>query len=77
MQLQNVAAVMVTAQLPPFAQPGQAIDVTVSSIGNAKSLRGGTLVTTPLKGVDGQIYALAQGNLVSAAPARRPAAPRC
>ncbi len=63
MQLKNVAAVMVTAELPPFAQAGQAIDVTVSSIGNAKSLRGGTLVMTPLKGVDGQIYAMAQGNL--------------
>ncbi|MCW5655634.1 MAG: flagellar basal body P-ring protein FlgI [Hydrogenophaga sp.] len=64
MQLKNVAAVMVTAQLPAFAQPGQAIDVTVSSIGNAKSLRGGTLITTPLRGADGEIYALAQGNLL-------------
>jgi flagellar P-ring protein FlgI len=64
MQLRNVAAVLVTAQLPPFAQPGQAIDVNVSSIGNAKSLRGGTLIAAPLKGADGQIYALAQGNLV-------------
>lgn len=64
LQLKNVAAVMVTAQLPAFAQPGQHIDVTVSSIGNAKSLRGGTLVATPLKGADGQIYALAQGNLL-------------
>lgn len=64
MQLRNVAAVMVTAQLPAFAQPGQAIDVTVSSMGNAKSLRGGTLIATPLKGADGQVYALAQGNLV-------------
>jgi flagellar P-ring protein precursor FlgI len=64
MQLKNVAAVMVTAQLPPFAQPGQTIDINVSSIGNAKSLRGGTLITTPLKGADGQIYALAQGNLI-------------
>jgi len=63
-QLKNVAAVMVTAQLPPFAQPGQQIDVTVSSLGNAKSLRGGTLIATPLKGADGQIYALAQGNVV-------------
>jgi flagellar P-ring protein precursor FlgI len=60
----NVAAVMVTAQLPPFAQPGQQIDVTVASLGNSKSLRGGTLITTPLKGADGQIYALAQGNLI-------------
>ena len=64
MQLKNVAAVMVTAQLPAFAQPGQQVDVTVSSLGNAKSLRGGTLIATPLKGADGQIYALAQGNLV-------------
>ncbi len=64
MQLKNVAAVMVTAQLPPFAQPGQLVDVTVSSMGNAKSLRGGTLIATPLKGADGQIYALAQGNLI-------------
>lgn len=63
-QLKNVAAVLVTAELPPFAQPGQAIDVTVSSIGNAKSLRGGTLITTPLRGADGEIYALAQGNLL-------------
>lgn len=64
MQLKNVAAVMVTAQLPPFAQPGQTIDINVSSLGNAKSLRGGTLIATPLKGADGQIYALAQGNLI-------------
>ena len=64
MQLKNVAAVMVTAQLPAFAQPGQAIDVNVSSLGNAKSLRGGLLIATPLKGADGQIYALAQGNLI-------------
>ena len=63
MQLKNVAAVMITADLPPFAQSGQAIDITVSSIGNAKSLRGGTLVMTPLKGADGQVYAMAQGNL--------------
>ncbi|WP_101047109.1 flagellar basal body P-ring protein FlgI [Macromonas nakdongensis] len=63
-QPKNVAAVLVTAQLPAFARPGQAIDVTVSSAGNAKSLRGGTLITTPLRGVDGQIYALAQGNLL-------------
>ncbi|WP_019576284.1 flagellar basal body P-ring protein FlgI [Curvibacter lanceolatus] len=64
LQLKNVAAVIVTAQLPAFAQPGQTIDINVSSIGNAKSLKGGTLVTTPLRGVDGEIYALAQGNLV-------------
>jgi flagellar P-ring protein precursor FlgI len=63
MQLKNVAAVMVTADLPPFAQPGQSIDITVSSIGNAKSLRGGTLVMTPLKGADAKVYAMAQGNL--------------
>lgn len=63
-QLNNVAAVTVSASLPPFAKPGQAIDVTVSSIGNAKSLRGGSLLMTPLKGADGAIYAVAQGNLV-------------
>jgi flagellar P-ring protein precursor FlgI len=64
LQLKNVAAVMITANLPPFARIGQPIDVTVSSMGNAKSLRGGTLVMTPLKGADGQIYAQAQGNLM-------------
>lgn len=64
LQLKNVAAVMVTATLPPFARPGQTLDITVSSMGNAKSLKGGTLVMTPLKGADGQIYALAQGNMV-------------
>ena len=64
MQLKNVAAVMVTATLPAFTRPGQAIDVVVSSMGNAKSLRGGTLLMTPLKGPDGQVYALAQGNLL-------------
>ncbi|KIG02794.1 flagellar basal body P-ring protein FlgI [Caballeronia concitans] len=64
MQLKNVAAVMVTATLPPFSRPGEAIDVTVSSLGNAKSLRGGTLLMSPLKGADGQVYAMAQGNLV-------------
>lgn len=63
-QLKNVAAVMVTATLPPFAKPGKTIDVTVSSMGNAKSLRGGSLVMTPLKGADGSVYAMAQGNLV-------------
>ncbi len=60
----NVAAVMVHATLPPFLKRGQTIDVTVSSIGNAKSLRGGTLLMTPLKGIDGQVYAIAQGSLV-------------
>ncbi|MDD5241553.1 MAG: flagellar basal body P-ring protein FlgI [Sulfuricella sp.] len=64
LQLKNVAAVTVTASLPPFAKPGQTLDVTVSSIGNAKSLRGGTLVMTPLKGADGQVYGMAQGNLM-------------
>ena len=64
LQLKNVAAVMVTATLPPFARPGQTIDVTASSLGNAKSLRGGTLLMTPLKGVDGQVYAMAQGNML-------------
>lgn len=64
LQLKNVAAVMVTSSLPAFAQPGQTLDVTVSSMGNAKSLRGGTLLMTPLKGADGQIYAMSQGNLV-------------
>jgi flagellar P-ring protein precursor FlgI len=63
-QLKNVAAVMVTALLPPFALPGQTIDVNVSSVGNAKSLRGGTLIATPLKGADGEVYAMAQGNLI-------------
>jgi flagellar P-ring protein FlgI len=63
-QLRNVAAVTVQASLPPFSKPGQTIDITVSSIGNAQSLRGGSLLMTPLRGADGQIYALAQGNLV-------------
>jgi len=62
-QLKNVAAVTVSAVLPPFAKPGQLIDVTVSTIGNAKSLFGGTLLMAPLKGADGQVYAIAQGNL--------------
>ncbi|SPC05082.1 flagellar basal body P-ring protein [Cupriavidus oxalaticus] len=64
MQLKNVAAVMVTATLPAFAQPGSQLDVVVSSMGNAKSLRGGTLLMTPLKGADGQVYAIAQGNML-------------
>lgn len=70
LQLKNVAAVMVTSALPAFARTGQQIDVTVSSMGNAKSLRGGTLLMTPLKGADGNVYAVAQGNvLVSGAGA--------
>ena len=64
LQLRNVAAVMVTATIPAFAKPGQHIDVTVSSMGNAKSLRGGTLLMTPLKGTDNQVYAMAQGNVL-------------
>lgn len=64
LQLKNVAAVMVTTSLPPFSQPGQTLDITVSSMGNAKSLRGGTLLMTPLKGADNQIYAMAQGNVL-------------
>lgn len=63
-QLKNVAAVAVHAELPPFSKPGQQLDVTVSSISNAKSLRGGALLLTPLKGIDGKVYAVAQGNLV-------------
>ena len=64
LQLKNVAAVTVHAELPPFAKPGQTIDITVASIGNAKSLRGGSLLMAPLRGADGQVYAIAQGNLV-------------
>jgi flagellar P-ring protein precursor FlgI len=64
LQLKNVAAVMVTTSLPAFAQPGQTLDITVSSIGNAKSLRGGTLLMTPLQGADGQVYGMAQGNVL-------------
>lgn len=63
-QLKNVAAVAIHAELPAFARPGQSIDVTVSSISNAVSLRGGALLMAPLKGADGQVYAIAQGNLV-------------
>jgi flagellar P-ring protein precursor FlgI len=63
-QLKNVAAVTVHAELPPFSKPGQKIDVTVSSIGNATSLRGGSLLMTPLRGIDGEVYAIAQGNMV-------------
>ncbi len=63
-QLKNVAAVSVTADMPAFVKPGQTIDVTVNSIANAKSLRGGSLLLTPLHGLDGQVYAIAQGNLL-------------
>lgn len=63
-QLKNVAAVAIHADLPAFSKAGQTIDVTVSSIGNSKSLRGGSLLITPLKGIDGNVYAIAQGNLV-------------
>jgi len=64
MQLKNVAAVTIHAELPSFAKPGQKIDITVASIGNAKSLRGGSLLMAPMRGADGEVYALAQGNLV-------------
>jgi flagellar P-ring protein precursor FlgI len=64
LQTRNTAAVMITADLPPFAKPGQLIDITVSSIANATSLRGGTLLLTPLRGIDNGVYAVAQGNLV-------------
>ncbi len=63
-QLKNIAAVSVHAELPPFVKTGQTIDVTISSIGNARSLRGGSLLVTPLRGLDGQVYAMAQGNLI-------------
>lgn len=63
-QLKNVAAVTVQAELPPFAKPGQTIDIQVSSIGNAGSLRGGTLLLTPLRGADGEVYAMGQGSLI-------------
>ncbi|MFK7912682.1 MAG: flagellar basal body P-ring protein FlgI [Pseudomonadales bacterium] len=63
-QLKNIAAVTVHADLPAFSKPGQTIDITISSVGNAKSLRGGTLLITPLKGLDNKVYAIGQGNLV-------------
>jgi flagellar P-ring protein FlgI len=63
-QLKNAAAVTITAELPPFAKPGQTIDITVASIGNAKSIRGGELLMTPLRGADGNVYAIAQGSVV-------------
>ena len=63
-QLKNIAAVAVNAVLPAFVKPGQTIDITVNSLANAKSLRGGSLLVTPLHGLDGQIYAVAQGNLI-------------
>ena len=61
--LKNAAAVLVTADLPAFSKPGQRLDITVSALGKAKSLRGGTLILTPLRGADNEIYAMAQGNL--------------
>jgi flagellar P-ring protein precursor FlgI len=64
LKAKNIATVAVQAELPAFAKPGMAIDVTVASIGDAKSLRGGALLMTPLKGADGEVYAIAQGNLV-------------
>jgi flagellar P-ring protein precursor FlgI len=64
LKAKNMATVAIQAELPPFAKPGMAIDVTVSSMGDAKSLRGGSLLMTPLKGADGEVYAIAQGNLV-------------
>lgn len=63
-QLKNVAAVTIHAELPPFAKPGSEIDVTVNSMGNAESLRGGSLLMSPLRGADGEVYAIAQGNMV-------------
>ncbi|WZB73002.1 flagellar basal body P-ring protein FlgI [Achromobacter xylosoxidans] len=77
MQLKNVAAVMVTATLPAFARPGQTMDVVVSSMGNAKSLRGGTLLMTPLKGADSQVYAIAQGNILVGGAGASTVVPAC
>src|SRR5690606_33129208 len=62
-KVKNVAAVLVTATLPPFIRPGSKIDVTLSSLGDAKSLQGGNLIFTPLKGADGNTYAVAQGSV--------------
>lgn len=64
LQSKNVAAVSIHTDLPAFSKPGQTLDITVSSIGNARSLRGGSLLMTPLKGVDGKVYAIAQGNII-------------
>ena len=63
LQTDNLAAVLVTAEVPPFAKPGQRIDVNVSTVGSAESLRGGNLILTELRGIDGEVYALAQGPL--------------
>ena len=71
----NVAAVMVTATLPPFAKPGQKLDVTVSSVGDSTSLQGGTLLITPLQGVDDQIYAVAQGSILVGVESMSPSVP--
>ena len=68
LKVKNVAAVMVTANIPPFARIGDKMDITISSLGDAKSLKGGTLLVTPLKGVDDQVYALAQGSVSLAIP---------
>src|SRR5712664_1580349 len=64
-QVSNTAAVIVTATLPPFAQPGARLDITAAAIGDARNLQGGLLVLTPLKGADGQVYAVAQGSVVT------------
>ncbi|MDO6575249.1 flagellar basal body P-ring protein FlgI, partial [Staphylococcus pasteuri_A] len=64
LKIKNVAPVAVHAELPAFIKPGQTIDITISAIGEAKSLRGGSLVQTFLKGADGEVYALAQGSLI-------------
>jgi flagellar P-ring protein precursor FlgI len=77
MQLKNVAAVMVTAQLPPLPSPARRSTSTSRRSPTPKSLRGGTLIATPLKGADGQIYALAQGNLIVGGAGASAAARRC